>query len=87
MFQGGVVLATGDANLKLKAVNDFEIGVVASIVKFEAKTEFKLAGLTVEIGGDFSVGSLGGHFKVNPYGFRGFVGVGPYGGGLYVQVK
>ncbi len=86
LVSGGVQLASGSANFNIKS-DRFDVGAVASIVKFEAKTEFKLAGLTVEIGGEFSIGSLGAHLKFTPTGGRAFVGVGPYGGGLYLQVK
>ncbi|WHX41161.1 hypothetical protein QNH36_03060 [Mesobacillus sp. AQ2] len=86
LVSGGVQLATGDLNFNISD-NKFEIGAVASIVKFDAKIDFELAGLTVELGGDLALGSIGGQMKFSPSGGRAFVGVGPMGGGLYIQVK
>jgi peptidoglycan hydrolase-like protein with peptidoglycan-binding domain len=82
---GSVNLGTADVSLMYNG--KLKVAANASLIKYSVKKSFEVKGLEFELGFDFALGSIGGELKLSPRGGKVFLGTGPYGAGLYLQVK
>jgi hypothetical protein len=84
-INGSVTL--GNASLNAYYGKEKIVGATASVVKFDVKKSFSIKGLQVELGANFSIASIGREYRWSKNGGGFFIGTGPYGGGIYLEIK